>query len=66
MHFMFPFRRHWKCYYAFFLQTNYFTNIWQTFQYICSHVTMLSDVKGDENLSISDAECCTDKALLTQ
>ena len=38
----------------------------QTFQYRCSHVTMLSDVKGDENLSISDAECCTHKALLTQ
>ena len=32
----------------------------------CNHVAMLSDVKGDENLSISDAECCTHKALLTQ
>ena len=38
----------------------------QTFQYRCSHVAMLSDVKGDENLSISDAECCTHKAPLTQ
>ena len=67
MHFMFPFRRQLKMLLCiFFYRPTILGILLQTFQYRCSHVAMLSDVKGDENLSISDAECCTHKALLTQ